>query len=602
MKPNPAQRPMRSLSYRPRRHHPYRAIPGTRRARALRSLPATLQWRAEHQADRHAFTFLAGRRLAPSHLDYGTLDRRARAIAAALAERCRPGDRILVLAPPGLEYIAAFMGTQYAGMVAVPVPAGRDRVVLPRLRSIVADAGVEQVLTTAATRSTAAALAELAPETRGLHWLAVDTLDLALAADWRRFEVGPENLSFLQYTSGSTGTPRGVQITHGNLLANVAALREIFPVDPERDVGVSWLPLFHDMGLIGKVLQYVFDGMPQILLSPTTFLKRPISWLETISRHRGTISAAPNFAFDLCVDRITDEQREGLDLSSWRLAICGAEPIRAESLERFAETYGPYRFRRRAFHPCYGLAEATLIVSGRGDVEAPHFSAPALAAGRIEPIGTATAGAPAGQRIVSCGKPLAGQVTVIVDPESRRRCAAEEIGEIWVSGANVATGYWRDPTATAASFGVRPADEDDDGRRYLRTGDLGFLRNGELYVTGRLKDLIIVAGTNYYPQDLEYSAQQSHPAFRTGGAAAFAIEDSDGEAVVLALEIEHRARAAPDELISAVRRRLLADYGVAVAAVALLAPGAVPKTSSGKLRRRAARRAWLAGELKEWRG
>ncbi|WP_253895921.1 non-ribosomal peptide synthetase, partial [Corallococcus exercitus] len=541
------------------------------------------------------------------------LDVRARRIATALRERGAVGERVLLLYPPGLDYVAGFFGCLYAGAVAVPAyppdPMRLERT-LPRLRAIIQDARASVVLTTSGILELSDFVFEQAPDFRALHWMATDALPEGGERDWVAPEgVGAESLAFLQYTSGSTGTPKGVMLTHGNLLHNLSLIHGAFQARPD-SVGVIWLPPYHDMGLIGGILEPLHGGFPVALMSPMAFLKRPMAWLEAVSRFGGTISGGPNFAFDLCVRKSTPEQRQALDLSRWEVAFCGAEPIRPETLERFMEAFGPSGFRREAFYPCYGLAEGTLIVSG-GEKSAPPVSVTisggALERHRAEEVGAAEPGA---RTLVGCGRTLAEQRIAIVDPETLERRAAGEVGEVWVSGASVAQGYWGREDATRETFQARIARE--DGGPYLRTGDLGFLRpDGELYVTGRRKDLIILRGRNHYPQDLEATVEAAHAALRPGGGAVFAVEVAGEERAVVVQEIDVRRLGdlrkqleVADVAVGAIRQRLAESHEVQAHAVVLIEPGSLPKTSSGKVQRHACRAAFLTGTLQEvmaWR-
>ncbi|HEV7786800.1 MAG TPA: fatty acyl-AMP ligase, partial [Thermoanaerobaculia bacterium] len=429
-----------------------------------------------------AFTFLdeAG---AATDLSYADLDRRALAIAARLQELGGAGQRALLLYPPGLEFVAAFLGCLYGGVVAVPAYPPTSERTLPRLLAIAQDARPVLALTTSARLDKLQTLAARLPGFDSLAWVETDRIAADLAGAWRDPQPGPDTLAFLQYTSGSTAAPKGVMVSHGNLFHNEEMIRRAFGQSAD-SVIVGWLPLYHDMGLIGNVLQPLYLGAHCILQTPATFLQRPLSWLAAISRYRATTSGAPNFAYDLCVRRIGAEQRAGLDLASWEVAFNGAEPVRPDTLERFAAAFAPQGFRRKAFYPCYGLAEATLFVSGGGKGALPVVEA-------------------AGARgLVGCGRPWMDQRLAVVDPESGRPVSDGQEGEIWISGPSVAQGYWGQPEATERDFRARLAGDPADAGEgpFLRTGDLGFLRGGELFVTGRLKDLIIVRGRNHYPQ------------------------------------------------------------------------------------------------------
>ncbi|MCY1022989.1 non-ribosomal peptide synthase/polyketide synthase [Pyxidicoccus sp. MSG2] len=556
-----------------------------------------LRDRSSEKPRERLYTFLEESEGEELSCTYGELDARARRIAVALSG-LEPGTRVVLLYPPGLEYIAGFFGCLYAGLVAVPAyppdPSRLERT-LPRLQAIIQDAQATVVLTTSFILSMGEFLFEQAPDLKGLHWVATDALPEGGEAGWRVARMGPQSLAFLQYTSGSTGTPKGVMLSHANLLHNLGAIHRSFRAGPE-STGVIWLPPYHDMGLIGGILEPLYGAFHTVLMSPLTFLKRPLRWLEAISRHRGTISGGPNFAFDLCVRRIPEEARESLDLSSWEVAFCGAEPIRTDTLERFKRAFGPRGFPPRALYPCYGLAEGTLIVTGveqgTGAV-ARTLDASALEHSRAVELAAGTEGA---RELVACGPSLPDQELLIVHPEALTRCAEGEVGEIWVRGPSVAQGYWRRPEASEATFQARLASGDE--ARYLRTGDLGFLLRGELFVAGRLKDLVILRGRNHYPQDLELTAEQAHPALRPGCGAAFAVEVGAEERLVLVQEVDSRHPADPTEVLAAVRQALSEQHEVQAHAVLLLEPGSIPKTSSGKTQRHACRAGFLAGALR----
>jgi amino acid adenylation domain-containing protein/non-ribosomal peptide synthase protein (TIGR01720 family) len=549
------------------------------------SLVELLRQAADARHGQRLYTFLGEVEGEETTLTYDALDEQARRIGAVLQRSTRPGERVILLYPPSLEYVSGFFGCLYAGLVAVPAyppdPSRLDRT-LPRLRAIIQDAQATVVLTTSFIASMGEFLFEQAPELRALRWVATDELPPEAEASWRQPQVEANTLAFLQYTSGSTGTPKGVKLSHGNLLHNLKLISHAFQARPD-SVGVIWLPPYHDMGLIGGVLEPLYRGMHTALMSPLSFLKRPLRWLEAISRFGGTISGGPNFAFDLCVRKISPEERRSLDLSRWEVAFCGAEPIRAETLERFTEAFGPCGFRREAFYPCYGLAEGTLIVSG-GQKAAPLIVRALDASGQ-----------PGARAVVSCGQALPDQEIVIVDPESRVRCPPGAVGEIWVSGPSIAQGYWQRPEETEQTFQARLADGGQGP--FLRTGDLGVLLDGELFVTGRRKDLIILRGRNHYPQDIELTVEQSHPALRPGCGAAFSIEVEGEERLVVVQELDPRRQVDQAELVAELRQRLAETHEVQLHALALIEPGGLPKTSSGKVQRRASRDAFLEGAL-----
>jgi acyl-CoA synthetase (AMP-forming)/AMP-acid ligase II len=576
---------------------------------AHKTLVELLRARSAEQGGDVAFTFLVDGEHEGPRCTFAELDAGARAVASALRERgVRPGDRALLLYPPGLEFIPAFFGCLYSGVIAVPAyppqPSQASRT-LPRLLSIVADADVAIVLANSNVADAAARMMGEAPGLGSIPWLATDTVSDGRAEDWREVAIASDDLAFLQYTSGSTASPRGVMVSHANLLHNLAYASHA--ADRDRSTrSVSWLPVIHDMGLIEGVLGPVFGGYAAYLMAPASFLHRPIRWLRAITRYRASTSGGPNFAYDLCVRKITEAQRAELDLSSWRAAYNGAEPIRAETLEAFHARFKDVGFRWRSFYPVYGLAESTLLVStGDRDYEPVirDVSSDALTRGHLKPArprGSAT------RPLVSSGPVSFGTRVVVVDPSTRQQCSDGRVGEIWVESPSVAGGYWRRDGESRETFHAHLAGGDGP---FLRTGDLGALHDGELFVTGRLKDVLIVRGFKHYPQDLEHTAERQHAAIRPGCSAAFSIDGDDDEAVVIALEVDRRQVPQLDDpaerdgflasLIDRVRVAVVEHHGIVLSAVSVLSHGAMPKTSSGKLRRRACRDAFRDGSLDE---
>ncbi|MCA9708771.1 MAG: AMP-binding protein, partial [Myxococcales bacterium] len=565
------------------------------------TLLALLRMRAAQQPDLEVYTFLEDGEQRESRLGVAALDRRARAVGAALQGLSAAGERALLLYPPGLEYIVGFFGCIYGGAIAVPAyppdPAALSRT-LPRLQAILADSGATLVLTTSALLGLAQPLVRGLAGMERLRWVATDALPDADAERWSDPGLRGSDVAFLQYTSGSTDAPRGVVLTHDNLLHNSAHIEACFG-HSSRSQGVIWLPPYHDMGLIGGIIQPLHAGFPVALMSPLHFLQRPLRWLAAISRFGATTSGGPNFAYDLCVRKSSPQQRRALDLRSWDLAFNGAEPVRSQTLERFADAFAPAGFRRTSFYPCYGLAEATLIVAGGDKPTEPvvrAFGARGLAEGRA----VEAAGEPDGLAIelVSCGRTLGDQELAIVDPRDGRRVPEGTIGEIWVAGPSVARGYWERPEHGAQTFAAVPRA---GGRPFLRTGDLGFLDDGELFVTGRLKDLIIVRGRNHYPQDIEATVERSHVALRPGCGAAFVIDEGEGERerLVVVHELDARDGVDPARVLDGIRRAVQAEHDLALHAIVLVGPRTIAKTSSGKIQRFACRDAFVAGTLRE---
>ena len=540
-----------------------------------RTLVQSLQQRAAQTPDQVALRFLAESAEHSVVLSYRDLDRRARTIAAALQANAGLGERAVLLFPSGPDYVAAFFGCLYAGVIAVPAypPESTRRHHQERLLSIISDAE-PRLLLTIASLSEGLAQIEYAPTV-----LSVDTLEAQQANQWVEPDLKADDIAFLQYTSGSTALPKGVQVSHGNLVANELLIRRGFGIDlnPD-DVIVSWLPLYHDMGLIGGLLQPIFSGVPCVLMSPAYFLGRPLRWLEAISEYGGTISGGPDFAYRLCSERVSESALERLDLSRWRVAYSGSEPIRLDTLERFAEKFAACGFTPNNFFASYGLAEATLFVAGgsRGrGIPALRLDEQALAANRAEPG--------QGPAIMSCGTHQPDHAVLIADPHTLTELPDQCVGELWATGPSIAHGYWRNPEASAKTF-VQHA-----GRTWLRTGDLGFIRDGEVYITGRLKDLLIVRGHNLYPQDIEQTIEREVEVVRKGRVAAFAVDDQGLEGIGIAAEISRSVQKIlpPEALIKAIRQAVAEACQQAPSVVVLLNPGALPKTSSGKVQRAA---------------
>lgn len=580
----------------------------------LISLVQLLCRRAQEHPDAIAYTFLLDGEQETAVLTYAGLEQRVRAVAAHLQALGLSGERALLIYQPGLDYVIGFLGCLYAGVTAVPAyppdPFRMERT-FPRFLAIANDARPAALLMTSEILDLAGDIFDEYLELQRLHRVATNNVPGALAEAWQDPNVTAEALAFLQYTSGSTAEPKGVMVTHSNLLHNLKLIRDAFDVQPD-SVGVIWLPPYHDMGLIGGILEPLYAGLSVVLMSPLDFLQRPFRWLSALSQYKATISGGPNFAYDLCVRKITEAQKASLDLSHWRVAFNGAEPVRKETLNRFAAAFASCGFRKEAFYPCYGLAEATLIVSG-GNVECPPaylmVSASALGAGCVVP---SVEGAEDTITLVGCGAALDTQEIVIVNPETLAPCAADQIGEVWVAGDSVAQGYFQRPGETSATFA---AHLPGSSRSFLRTGDLGFFHAGELFIAGRIKDLIIIDGLNRYPQDIELTVEQAHPAIRPGCTAAFAVTVAEAEQLVVVAEIGKGYKAIPANAVAtadhpewvdpaavkaAVRQAIAENHDLRVNAIVLLRPGSVPKTSSGKIQRRATCAGYLAGTLDIW--
>jgi natural product biosynthesis luciferase-like monooxygenase protein/FkbM family methyltransferase len=551
-----------------------------------------LRWRASSQPNFVAYSFLEEGDARQTHLTYKELDEKARALAVLLQALEASGERVLLVYPSGLEYLAAFFGCIYAGAIPVPAYPPRSNRNFDRLHSIIADARPSVALTTSSAYSRMKPLINESKEMKPLSWTTTDKMSAEFADRWRRPSINRDSLAFLQYTSGSISSPKGVMISHDNVLHNQRAIQRAFDQTGESII-VGWLPLYHDMGLIGNILQSMYVGARCILMSPLTFLQRPFRWLEAISKYKATTSGGPNFSYDLCVRRIDPQQLASLDLSSWKTAFNGAEPIRPETLERFAAAFEPCGFRREAFRPCYGLAEATLFVSGKvnsGAVRIKPVQAAALANDSVEEPGDGD-----GKTMVSCGAVASDQRVAIVNPKTLIECSPKEIGEVWLKSRSVAQGYWNLAKETDDTFGALLADSGDGP--FLRTGDLGFIHEGELFITGRMKDLIIIRGLNYYPQDIEFTVQQCDPSLRGDCGAAFSMNVEDQERLVVVQEVERHSTANLGHLIEKIRQSVAERHELVLHSVALIKSGSIPKTSSAKIQRNACRAAFLAGRL-----
>lgn len=560
------------------------------------SLVDVLRWRAEHQADRHAYSFLEDGLTETTRHTYASLDRAARSIGAHLQAQGAVGERALMLYQPGDAFLPAFLGSLYAGVIAVPAYPPRLNRPDPRIAAIVNDAEARYVLTTADVLGKLQKVIDATPELQALHWIATDTLE-DRADDWEDAGRHEDDLAYLQYTSGSTSTPKGVMIAHKHVLHNTFAIQELTHLD-ESSVSVTWLPHFHDMGLVDGLLTPLYSGYPGYAMAPMTFLKQPLTWLQAISRYGATHCGGPNVAFDLCVHKVRPEDREELDLSTITNLYCGAEPIRPQTMRDFIDAYAPHGFDPTALGPAYGMAEATLAVTmspPHSPVRYARLDPDALAQHRLVYVGPDVDDA---AEIVGCG-PTGPQIEVIIaDPEAKTLAPYDQIGELWVASPSVAGGYWRRDDATTETFEAHLVTGEGP---YLRTGDLGFIHDGQIYITGRIKEIIIIRGRNYYPQDIEYSAAQAHSALRPHGGAAFSVEIDGRERLVVVHEVRREALRDldVDEVVRAVRHAVSEQHELQLYGLTLIGPGRIPKTSSGKIQRRKSKVLYEEGGLEE---
>ena len=573
-----------------------------------------LRWRAEHQTNDRIYTFLTYDDTPDILMTLGELDQRARMVGAWLHSQGLAGERALLLYPPGMDYIIAFLGCLYAGVIAVPAyPPEPNRLekTLPRILAIVTNARAKVALTTKeiigtlkSSDQSGKVILDHTTEFGDLNWLSLEDLDLDWAEKWQPPAITTDSLAFLQYTSGSTGTPKGVMVSHENILCNSALIYRGFGFAPDTE-GVIWLPIYHDMGLIGGVLQPLYAGIPCTLMSPISFLKRPMRWVQTISsiKDRTIVSGGPNFAYDLCSLReLSPDKAAELDLSHWKTAFSGAEPVRPQTLERFYEVYKGCGFRKEAFFPVYGLAEATLFVSGGIPTDLPkilHIKKSALEKNQVVLTPETDEDA---QTFVGCGQELIEHHLEVVNPQTVTRCQLGEIGEIWQAGKSIAKGYWERPEETREIFQAYLKDTGEGP--FLRTGDLGFLHEGELFITGRAKDLIIIRGRNHYPQDIELTVENCHPKLRPGSVAVFSVDINDEERLIIVQEVRTDKNINAAEIFEAIQRVLSEAHDLQAYAIVLIKSRTIIKTSSGKIARHASKEEFLTGKLQvvaEWR-
>ena len=564
-----------------------------------------LRQRASEHPSQLAFTFLGNGEEESTSISLSELDRRTRAIAVRIRKHVSVGEPVLLVYPSGLEFISAFFGCLYAGAIAVPAyPPRNVRRPTDRLDSIVTDSGAQLALTNVATLERIAVTRKCNDLLASMTWLKTDECDVESAIDWKVPSINPETIALLQYTSGSTSHPKGVVVTHSNLLHNATMLRSACVPEGRSDF-VGWLPMYHDMGLIGSIMQSLFVGYHSVLMSPESFLMKPSRWLSAISRYHAYGSVGPNFAYELCAQRITEKQKATLDLSCWDLAMIGAEPIRAETLRRFSDAFSDCGFRQQAFYSCYGLAEATLFVTGGKVAELPvirSFDRAKLMTKHVVPSDDSAVG----RKLVGCGKTWLEQRIVIVDTESAVECPANQIGEVCIQGPSVAGGYWKKPTATADTFTFFLSNGEGP---LLRTGDLGFIYDGQLFITGRSKDVMIVAGLNHFAEDIERTVEDAHCAICCNGVAAFVVDNDLEERPVVVAELDRhavfQARQSKDEssrilvdVTRSIRVAVSKRHEVSLCDIQLVTPSAIPKTSSGKVQRNACRILYLDNKLK----
>jgi acyl-CoA synthetase (AMP-forming)/AMP-acid ligase II len=561
------------------------------------NLLSILDQRVSQTPERLAYIFLKDRENQAQTITYQQLSQISQRIAAKLQSLIPPGARALLLYPQGLEFITAFLGCLSAGIIAVPAYPPKRNQKMSRLIAIIEDCQPQIILTTSSLLENIQSKIKDFLNLSIIQFLATDNLNDDEDCEFHFPEISGNSLAFLQYTSGSTGSPKGVMISHDNIAHNSVYIQKAFQLT-EKSVSVTWLPSFHDMGLIDGVIQPLYTGFLGVIMSPESFLKNPILWLQAITKYRGTHSGGPNLGYELCVQRITSEQQKSLDLSSWVSAYNGAEPIRRKTLDNFINKFQSSGFKSQYFYPCYGMAEATLMISGGNIEDEPVYLNVQSDFLENNQIVEGEKDSEHYQKLVGCGQVWLDTEVKIVDPESCLECGDNQVGEIWVSGSSIAQGYWQEEEKTIATFQAKLANTTDE-RNFLRTGDRGFLRAGELFITGRIKDVIIIWGRNHYPQDIEYSVQQSHQALRLDCGAAFTIEIDNQEKLVIVQEVErtYLNNLNANEVFFAIREAVALHHALQVYAIALIKPASIFKTSSGKIQRYACRHAFLTETL-----
>lgn len=566
------------------------------------SLVEVARFYADRIGDDLAYMYLIDGEDQEAPLTFAELDRQSRAFAATLQQHTKPGDRALLLYPSGLEFIVAFFGCLYAGVVAVPTIVPHLKRATPRFRSMLSDANAVVACTQMELFDKLKVLFDEYPEFHELNWVVNEKVEPGIEKSWKEVENKADDLAFFQYTSGSTSTPKGVMITHLNLTETVRDLQRGSAFD-DKSTLASWLPIFHDLGLIFGLLMPVYSGRPSYFMAPIAFLERPYRWLKAISKYKATHSAAPNFAYDLCVQKVTDEEKSTLDFGSLKIIGNAAEPVRFETMQLFSDAFKPCGFDFNLFAPAYGLAEATVKVSGRlygQKISYCILDTDALAKHKLVFLPEES---PKGFISAGCGWTSIGADIRIVNPKTKELCAQDEVGEIWVQSASVAQGYWKRPEETEKTFQayIVPSNEGP----FMRTGDLGFVYNGQLHITGRIKDMVIIQGRNFYPQDIELTVEKCHPAMRPSFGAAFAVESSQVDHLVVVQEVKREYRKSDDfeGIANAIRMAVAKNHGLRVQAVVLIMPSTIQKTTSGKIQRNATRNSFLNGELEalyEW--
>ena len=553
--------------------------------------------RANNQLKENGYKFLADGETEEINMTYSDLDLKARSIGAMLQERNLSGECAILLYPPGLDFISSYFGCLYSGIIAVPTNPPLPNRSISRLQSIIVDSRAKVILTDTLIASYIEKNFGDLLKMVNIDVIATDNITDDLEKLWKKPLINNDSVAFLQYTSGSTGSPKGVIVTHGNLIYNSSMINKALKVK-SNDIGVMWLPLIHDLGLIGGVLQTVYTGAQLILMSPLHFLQKPFRWLQAISKYKATISGGPNFSYDLCIRRVKDAQLSSIDLSSWEVAFFGAETVRADTIDNFTKKFELCNFKKEVFYPSWGMAETTLFSSGASKSESPNIliiDSKELEQDCIVCVDSEQKGS---LRIVSCGYSWLEQKIIIVDSETLTEKSENQIGEVWVLGPNVAQGYWKNKKETANTFKGYLANNEEES--FLRTGDLGFMHDNELYITGRIKDLIIIHGKNYYPQDIELTVENCHDVLKQNCCGAFSLDIENTEQLVVVVEVvrDLTSDLDMDGVFDTIRKTVALKHEIQVYGILLIKSGTIPRTVSGKVQRFKCKAGFLAGKFK----
>lgn len=558
------------------------------------SISEILHWRAIHQPYKTAYIFLPDGENTEEKITYTELDQVAKQIASSIQKTCKNGDRVLLMYNPGLSFVKAFFACLYAGVIAVPAYPPKLNRSSNRLTSIINDCTPKMALTNTTIYQNLSKKEAVIPELAHVQIIDTESIEKANKPE-NLYQEANEKIAFLQYTSGSTSQPKGVMVTHQNILINEQMIENAF-FHTSETIFVSWLPMFHDMGLISDLLQPMYLGVPLTFMAPSSFIQKPIRWLRAISKYKATTSGGPNFAYDLCLQKISDDDLSGLDLSSWTVAYNGAEPIQFNTLKKFSKKFEQVGFKESSFLPCYGLAECTLYAIGH---KAPYYFAVDKNSYANTTIKKSSSESNT-QWLVSSGKNTNPQHLKIVNTQTFMPCSKNEIGEIWLNGPHITNGYWNNEQKTQETFCAIPKNQNDLTLTYLRTGDFGFINDdNEIFIVGRLKDLIIINGKNFYPQDIEYCVAKASDQINGICTVAISIEKNGTENLVVICELNRQKNTTEShaEICKKIGNAISQEFNIAIHDIVLLKPLVMPKTSSGKLQRQLCKTMYLNNEF-----